>query len=94
MGVAGAELAVRLQPRAGRDEVLGERDGRVVIRVAAPPVDGRANAALCALIAERVGVPKGAVRVVRGEGSRDKVVRVEGVTVAALRAALGVADGP
>lgn len=81
---------MRLQPRAGRDEILGERDGRVIIRVSAPPVDGRANLALCAFIAARSGVSKRAVQVLRGEASRDKLVRVEGVTLAQLRAALGL----
>ena len=84
-----ADLAVRLQPRAKREEVVGERGGAVVVRVTAPPVDGRANAALCALIAERAGVAKGSVSVVRGHSSRDKVVRVEGVGESALRHALG-----
>jgi uncharacterized protein len=69
---------------------VGERGGAVVIRVTAPPVDGKANAALCALVAERAGVPRSQVDVVRGMTSRDKVVRVEGVDAAALRAALGV----
>lgn len=89
-GQGHADLPVRLQPRTGRDAVVGERDGRVVIRVSAPPVDGRANAALCAFVAERVGVAKGAVQVVRGETSRDKVIRVDGVTMAQLRTALGL----
>jgi uncharacterized protein len=81
-------LRVRLQPRARRDEVVGERDGAVVIRVGAPPVDGRANAALCALVARAAGVAPSRVSVVRGHASRDKVVRVEGVEEAALRNAL------
>jgi uncharacterized protein (TIGR00251 family) len=85
-----SDLRVRLQPRAGRSEVVGERDGAVVIRVAAPPVDGRANEALCAFIAERAGVPKSAVRVVAGSRSRDKLVRVEGVNRPRLRATLGL----
>jgi uncharacterized protein (TIGR00251 family) len=79
---------VRLQPRARRAEVIGERAGAIVIRVTAPPVDGKANAALCAFVAERAGVSRSRVEVVRGMTSRDKIVRVEGVDVAALRAAL------
>jgi len=67
-----------------------ERGGAVVIRVTAPPVDGKANAALCALVAERTGVPRSHVRVVRGVTGRDKVVRVEGMEAAAVRTALGV----
>jgi uncharacterized protein (TIGR00251 family) len=57
-------------------------------RVSAPPVDGKANKALCRLIAKRVGVPPSRVSVVRGEKSRDKVVRVEGVDAVALEKAL------
>ena len=85
-----AELTVRLQPRARRTEVVGERDGKIVIRVTAPPVDGKANEALCRLIAKRAGVAPSRVTIVRGHGAREKVVRVDGVEPAALRAALGV----
>jgi len=83
-----AELRIRLQPRARRDEVVGERAGAVVVRVTAPPVDGRANAALCALLARAAKVAPSRVSVVRGQTSRDKVVRVEGVAEPQLRAAL------
>jgi len=74
-----ADLTVRLQPRARRDEVVGERNGALVIRVTAPPVDGRANDALCRLIAKVAGVAPSRVEIVRGHTSRDKVVRVAGV---------------
>jgi uncharacterized protein len=83
-----ADVAIRLQPRAKREEVVGERAGAIVIRVTAPPVDGKANAALCAFVAKAAGVSASSVDVVRGQTSRDKVVRVEGVTLQALRAAL------
>ena len=86
--MTSTDLHVRLQPRARRDEAVGERGEQLVIRVNAPPVDGRANAALCTLIAKIVGVPTSRVRLVRGQTSRDKVVRVEGVTQAVLRDAL------
>ena len=86
--MADAEIAIRLQPRASRAAVVGERDGRMVVRVTAAPVDGRANAALCALIAKRAGVPRSRVSVVRGQTARDKVVRVEGADAATVRAAL------
>jgi len=88
--MASAHLHVRLQPRASRTEVVGERGGAVVIRVTAPPIDGRANAALCELLAERAGVPRRAVTVVRGASSRDKVVLVEGIDSATLHAQLGL----
>jgi uncharacterized protein (TIGR00251 family) len=88
--VVTSDLAVRLQPRARRDEVVGVRDGRVVIRVTAPPVDGKANEALCRLIAKAAGVAPSRVTIVRGHTAREKVVRVEGIDERALRAALGV----
>jgi hypothetical protein len=59
-----------------------------VIRVTAPPVDGRANQALCALIAKRAGVAPSRVEVVRGHSARDKVVRIQGVDLATVRNAL------
>lgn len=65
------------------------RDGVLQAKVTAPPVDGRANKALCKLIAKRVGVAPSRVSVVRGEKSREKVVRVEGIDEVALRQALG-----
>jgi uncharacterized protein (TIGR00251 family) len=79
------EIRVRVQPRASRDEIAGERDGAVVIRVTAPPVGGEANEAVRRLVAKRVGVAKGHVKVVRGTRGRDKVIAVEGVTAAELR---------
>ena len=87
-----AEIRVRVQPRARRSEVAGERAGAVLVRVTAPPVDGKANEALCRLIAERAGVGRRAVEVARGASSRDKVVRVEGIDDASLRRALGLGD--
>jgi uncharacterized protein len=88
-----AELAVRVIPRARRDEIGGERGSRLLIRLTAPPVDGAANAALCRLVARRAGVPTRQVTIARGQTSRDKVVRVEGLTDAELRASLTGASG-
>ncbi len=84
------EIAVRLQPRARADEIVGERAGVLVVRVSAPPVDGRANEALCRLIAKRARVGARSVSVVRGAGSREKVVRVQGMASEQLRRALAV----
>lgn len=81
------ELRVRVTARASRDELAGMRDGVLHVRVTAPPVDGRANQGVCKLIARAVGVGRTSVSVARGERSRDKLVRVEGVEPeAALRA--------
>ena len=85
-----ATIAIRVIPRAKRAQVGGERDGRLLVRVAAPPVDGKANAAALAALAAALGVAKRSVEIVRGAGSRDKLVRVAGVAaddprLAALR---------
>ncbi|MEA2299055.1 MAG: uncharacterized protein QOF77_1991 [Solirubrobacteraceae bacterium] len=84
------DLAVRLQPRARRNAIVAEEDGVLRVSVAAPPIDGLANAALCKLVAKRAGIARGRVSVVRGERSREKVLRVEGVARAELRQALGL----
>ena len=60
------------------------------VSVAAAPVDGKANTALCKLIAKRAGVARGRVSIVRGERSRDKLVRIEGMALADVRSALGL----
>jgi uncharacterized protein YggU (UPF0235/DUF167 family) len=79
---------VQVRVRAARTELVCVRDGVLVARVSAPPVDGRANRALCDLIADAVGVAGSRVQVIRGERSRLKVVRVDGVTCEHVLAAL------
>jgi len=77
---------VRLQPRASKNEITGWKDesdsgDRVLhVRVMAPPVDGKANKALTALLAEEFKVPKSKIRIVRGESSRDKLVEIPGLS--------------
>jgi len=72
-------LEVYVQPRASKTEVTGVHDGRIKIRLAAPPVDGAANAELVSFVASRLGVAKSKVRVVAGDASRRKVLEIEGV---------------
>jgi len=69
-------LAIHVQPGAKKSQVAGLHGGALKIRVAAPPVEGKANAALIAYLAKALGVPKRAVTVVKGELSREKLVRV------------------
>jgi len=83
-----ARIAVYVQPRASRTELAGMHDGCPRIRLAAPPVDGAANAALAEFLADRLGVAKSRVRVVAGMTSRRKLVEIEGVTDEAAAAAL------
>lgn len=84
-------LRVRIQPRAKREEIVGLRAGAVVVRVTAPPVDGKANAALCRLLARRLGVPPSAVAVVQGHGARDKLVEIDGLETGSALRQLGLA---
>lgn len=79
-----ARILVRLQARAHRDELVGLRDEVLFARVRAPPVDGRANRAVCRLIAREAGVAASRVTIVRGERSREKLLRVSGVDASAF----------
>jgi uncharacterized protein len=76
---AGVSFYVQVQPRASRDAIEGEHGDALKIRLAAPPVDDRANQALVQLLAQRLNVPRAAVRIVSGEKSRRKRVVVAGV---------------
>jgi len=87
--MTAALIAVRVQARSSRDELVGLRDGVLHVRVSAPPVDGRANLVLCRLIARRVRIAPSTVTIVRGERSREKLVRVEGIDQSSLDAMLG-----
>jgi uncharacterized protein (TIGR00251 family) len=70
----------RVKPRTSRDAIEGERDGALVVRLTAPPVEGEANEALVGLLAARLHLPKSAVKIVSGERSRLKRIAVRGVT--------------
>lgn len=74
-------VTVRVVPRAARGEILGERGGRLLIKVTAPPLEGRANDAVCRLLAKAVGVGVSRVQVVRGERARDKTLRIDGLSL-------------
>lgn len=87
-GMIEARIEVRLRPRGHRSQLMGISDGVLQARVTAPPVDGRANKALCRMIAKRIGIAPSKVSVVQGEKSRNKVVRVESVGATALEQAL------
>lgn len=81
-------LDLHIQPGAKRTEVAGPHGDALKIRLAAPPVDGKANAALLAFIAEKVGVGRTAVELVSGQASRSKRVRIAGVADVHILAAL------
>ena len=78
-------FAVRVQPRASRDAVAGAWQGALKVRLTAPPVDDKANAALRVFLAEQLNIPRSAVRILAGERSRNKRVEVRGVTAERIR---------
>jgi hypothetical protein len=82
---SAVRVSVHVQPRATRSEIIGLHGAALKVRLQAPPVDGAANEALVTLLAERLGVPRRAVRVVAGAASRAKTVEVDGTTEAAVR---------
>ena len=84
----GIILTIWAQPRASRTQVTGRRGGALKLQLAAPPVDGEANAVLTKFLSKQLGVPKSAIELLRGETGRNKQVRVAGVTVEQVRAAL------
>lgn len=81
-------VAVRVQPRASRNEVTGEMNGVLKVRLQAPAVENRANEALCEYLAELLKTPKSAVRILSGDRSRTKRLEIRGVTKQQLLALL------
>jgi len=84
----GVRLPLRVIPRSPRTRLDGVRDGRLVLRVTAPPVAGAANDAVIAALAEALDRPRRAVRVVAGESARNKLVEIDGVSPAQVLALL------
>jgi uncharacterized protein (TIGR00251 family) len=77
---ATVTFAVRVQPGASKDEIAGEYGGAIKIRLSAPAVEGRANDALIAFLAQLLKTPKSAVRILSGERSRSKRIEIQGVS--------------
>lgn len=83
---------MRVVPRAGRSGVAGLRDGALLVRLAAAPVDGAANAELIAVLADALHLPKRSIQIVSGDRSRAKRVSVAGMDRLAVLAALGISS--
>jgi len=88
----GVELALKVQPRARRDEIGEPLGNELKVKITAPPVDSAANEALIELLAGKLDVPRGAIRLVRGQTSRHKVVFVANVSPETVSA--GLNSGP
>jgi uncharacterized protein (TIGR00251 family) len=85
-----SRISVRVRAAAHGDEVVGVVDGVLLVRVAAPAHDGRANRALCRLLADRLAVAPSRVAIVRGQRSREKLVEVDEIDQATVDRALGL----
>ena len=84
----GVVISLHVQPRASKNEIIGEFEGALKIRLTSPPVEGAANKLCCEFIAKACGVPKRDVTIVSGEKSRHKRVMVAGLGAEQVRAAL------
>jgi uncharacterized protein len=84
-----ARITVRVTAGARKDAIVGWQDGALRIRVRAPAERGKANDAVCRLVASQLDVPPTSVSVVRGGGSRDKQLEIEGIDVEAARRKFG-----
>ena len=84
-GKDGCTVSVFAKPRARKSQVVGVRNGRLEVAVAAPPADGEANAELLACLAESLGLPRKGVSLLRGASSKTKQVRFQDVTAQRLR---------
>ncbi|HEX5818492.1 MAG TPA: DUF167 domain-containing protein [Gemmatimonadales bacterium] len=89
----GTRLALRVQPRASRNEVAGPHGDALKVRLAAPPVDGAANEALVRFLADALELPRAAVTLVGGLSSRSKAVQVAGLAPTEVARRLGVPAG-
>jgi uncharacterized protein (TIGR00251 family) len=79
-------IAIKAVPNAPRSEVIGWLGDALKVKVHAPPVEGRANEVLCAFLADTFGLPRRAVTVLRGDTSRQKWIRLDGITLADVHA--------
>jgi uncharacterized protein (TIGR00251 family) len=81
----GVSFAVKVQPRARRNAIVGELGDALKVALTAPPVDGKANEACIEFFADVLGVARSSVAIVSGQTGRNKVIRVTGITAAQLR---------
>ena len=89
---ASATISVRIQPRASKNEIIRRAGGGLKIRLTAPPVDGAANEALVKFLSGELGVAKSRVEIVSGQSSRDKIIRIEGLSSEDVERLLNIRD--
>jgi uncharacterized protein (TIGR00251 family) len=84
----GISFSIKVQPRAKRDAIIGEIGDALKVALTAPPVEGRANEGCIRFLAEFLKVPRSSVTIASGQSSRNKIIRVAGLTAEQLRACL------
>lgn len=89
-GASGICLEVQVQPRSSRNQVVGEQDGRLKIKLTAPPVEGEANQALVNFLARLLEIPKNNIILLKGETSRHKLIEIIGLTELELMEKLNI----
>lgn len=93
-GETSTTIAVRVTPRAKKNEIHQILDdGRVKVRLTAPPVDGKANQSLIQLLADVIGINSSQIMIVSGRKRREKLVRIKGIAPATVQARLAAALG-
>lgn len=90
MNEATITLKIHLLPRASRDEICGLHGDAIKVKVTAPPVEGKANMALQRFIAKKLNLPLSQVEIMAGQRSREKILRISGISRAAVEKALGI----
>ena len=88
--MASCTLPIKAIPNAPRSEIAGWLGDALKVKVHAPPVEGRANEVLCEFLADTLGLPRRAVTVWRGDTSRQKIVRIDGLDLATAKSRLGI----
>jgi uncharacterized protein len=72
-------ITVQVQPKSSSDEIAGVHDGRLKVRISAPPVEGKANERLTEVLAKAFGVSKSSVEIIKGKTSKFKTIRISGI---------------
>jgi uncharacterized protein len=86
----GVKLTLFIQPKASKNEIIGPHNGALKVKITAPPIDGKANAALVEFLSETLGIPKRQIEILKGETGRNKSVEVLGLSEADVRVKLGL----
>ena len=86
----GITLDVVIHPKSSRDEIVGMHGDALKIKLTAPPVDGKANAALIAFLAKKLGIAKSRITIIRGETSRRKTIHIAGIDVEHAKSLLNI----